>query len=247
VLLVIVIAGCVLNGIFMGCSLELYAFLRTIQDYSILQITLGFAPLLLCMFIPPFFANRLRNTVDEHIQITAGFLLMMTGTLALSFLRYDTPYVWILLFMISLTLGYSMASMHLTNAFMSIIPADLAGTAAALDSSYTQVGNAVGPTALSISLLWFGSNIYNSDSTFSFHQMQEDLAQLSHLILEAVKQSPPPLLESVQQWGMDYREAYSQALGNSLLACAGICLLMALLVWFGLKRVDLVPAERAEK
>ncbi|HEV2656018.1 MAG TPA: MFS transporter, partial [Ktedonobacteraceae bacterium] len=175
-LAIVIVAGCALNGVFIGSCLELYSFLRSIQGYGVIQIILAFAPILPALLVPIFISARLGTRVDERTQTAVGFLLLAMGTFALSFIGHETSYWWLLFPLIVLGMGFSATSAHLTNAFMSIIAPDLAGTAAGTNKAYTQVGNSIGATALAAGILWFGNAAYAAASNLPPKEIREHLA-----------------------------------------------------------------------
>jgi MFS transporter, DHA2 family, multidrug resistance protein len=245
-LAIIIVAGCALNGVFIGSCLELYSFLRSVQGYGVVQIILAFAPLLPALLIPILISARLAGRVDERTQTAAGFLLLAVGTFALSFIGHQTSY-WSLLFpLIVLGMGYSATSTHLTNAFMSMIAPDLAGTAAGTNNAYTQVGNSVGATALAAGILWFGNAAYAAVSNLPPKEIRQHLAYMSQLTVRTLTQGSPSVLpDNLHELGVDYQAAYAQGLGETLLVAAGICLAMGVLVWFGLRRVAIYPDQES--
>jgi MFS family permease len=244
-LAIVIVAGCALNGVFIGSCLELYSFLRSIQGYSIIQIILAFAPLLPALLVPIFISARLGGRVDERTQTSVGFLLLAAGTFGLSFIGHQPSFWWLLFPLIVLGMGFSATSAHLTNAFMSIIAPDLAGTAAGTNNAYTQVGNSIGATALAAGILWFGNAAYAAVSNLPPKEIRQHLAYMSDLTVRALTQGSPSLLpDNLHELGLDYQAAYAQGLGQALLVAAGICLAMGVLVWFGLRHVAIYPDQK---
>jgi MFS family permease len=245
-LAIIIVAGCALNGIFIGSCLELYSFLRSIQGYGVLQIILAFAPILPALLVPIFISARIGGRVDERTQTAVGFLLLAAGTFALSFIGHQISYWWLLFPLIVLGMGFSATSAHLTNAFMSMIAPDLAGTAAGTNNAYTQVGNSVGATALAAGILWFGNAAYAAVSNLPPKEIRQHLAYMSQLTVRTLTQGSPSVLpDNLHQLGLDYQAAYAQGLGETLLVAAGICLAMGVLVWFGLRDVAIHPDQES--
>jgi MFS family permease len=245
-LAIIIVAGCALNGIFIGSCLELYSFLRSIQGYGVLQIILAFAPILPALLVPIFISARIGGRVDERTQTAVGFLLLAAGTFALSFIGHQISYWWLLFPLIVLGMGFSTTSAHLTNAFMSMIAPDLAGTAAGTNNAYTQVGNSVGATALAAGILWFGNAAYAAVSNLPPKEIRQHLAYMSQLTVRTLTQGSPSVLpDNLHQLGLDYQAAYAQGLGETLLVAAGICLAMGVLVWFGLRDVAIHPDQES--
>jgi MFS family permease len=245
-LAIIIVAGCALNGIFIGSCLELYSFLRSIQGYGVLQIILAFAPILPALLVPIFISARIGGRVDERTQTAVGFLLLAAGTFALSFIGHQISYWWLLFPLIVLGMGFSTTSAHLTNAFMSMIAPDLAGTAAGTNNAYTQVGNSIGATALAAGILWFGNAAYAAVSNLPPKEIRQHLAYMSQLTVRTLTQGSPSVLpDNLHQLGLDYQAAYAQGLGETLLVAAGICLAMGVLVWFGLRDVAIHPDQES--
>jgi MFS family permease len=245
-LAIIIVAGCALNGIFIGSCLELYSFLRSIQGYGVLQIILAFAPILPALLVPIFISARIGGRVDERTQTAVGFLLLAAGTFALSFIGHQISYWWLLFPLIVLGMGFSATSAHLTNAFMSMIAPDLAGTAAGTNNAYTQVGNSIGATALAAGILWFGNAAYAAVSNLPPKEIRQHLAYMSQLTVRTLTQGSPSVLpDNLHQLGLDYQAAYAQGLGETLLVAAGICLAMGVLVWFGLRDVAIHPDQES--
>lgn len=244
-LAIVILAGCTLNGVFIGSCLELYSFLRSIQGYSVIQIIFAFAPLLPALIVPILISARIAGRVDERTQTSVGFLLLAAGTFALSFIGHQTSYWWLLFPLIVLGMGFSATSSHLTNAFMSIVAPDLAGTAAGTNNAYTQVGNSLGATALAAGILWFGSAAYAAASnSLPPKQLREQLAYMSDLTVRALREGSPSLLpDKLYELGAKYQAAYAQGLGETLLVASVICLAMGALVWFGLRHVTIHPDQ----
>jgi len=244
-LAIIIVAGCALNGVFIGSCLELYSFLRSIQGYSVIQIILAFAPILPALLVPIFISARLGGRVDERTQTSVGFLLLAAGTFGLSFIGHQTSYWWLLFPLIVLGMGFSATSAHLTNGFMSIVAPDLAGTAAGTNNAYTQVGNSIGATALAAGILWFGHAAYAAASNLPPKEIRQHLAYMSDLTLRTFTLGSSSVLpDNLHELGADYQAAYAQGLGETLLVASVICLAMGALVWFGLRGVAIHPDQK---
>lgn len=234
---IIIVGGCILNGVFIGCCLQLYSFLGTIRGFSIFEIIIAFSPLIPALLISVLISARLRGKVDERTQVTVGFLLLAFGSFSLSFIEPAVSYWWLALPLFILGLGFTTASTHLTNVLMSHVQPDLVGTAAAINNAYTQVGSSFGATALAAGLLWFGSSAYAFATNLSAEQVRQYITQWDEIIRHTLVLDEPSLLPiNISELGPVYKAAYAQGLGNALLVAGGICLVLAAITWFGFRQ-----------
>lgn len=236
-LAIAIVGGCLLNGVFIGCCLQLYNFLHMLRGYSVLQIAMAFLPLLPGLLIPIFTSERLAQSVDKHTPVTAGFLLLALGSFSLAILETQISYWWLILPIFVLGLGFGTASTHLTNLFISYISPDLVGTAAAVNSAYTQVGNSFGAIVLAAGLLWFGSSAYALATGLPPQQIRQEIGRINEIIQQTLtpeSSSLPPI--NIHELGPGYQMAYAQGLAYTLLIAGGLCLAVAALFWFGFRQ-----------
>ena len=166
---------------------------------------------------------------------------MAAGSSLLILLRPETPYGQVLLALVLLGAGDIAVVTPVADLILSAAPRERAGSAAALNGAAIQVGGALGTAVLSSVLMAVARTAYYRILEPSGLSRQ-DIAAATEALRQSIQQGAESggltIPEMVRTQLVDaYRQAFCLGAGGAFVS-ALICLVSAVFVWFGLKKMD---------
>lgn len=129
-------------------------FLQNIQHVSPLDTGLILLPSSLIMAICTLFVGRLYNHVGPRILIFTGLILIVIGTLEMSWLSVGVSHLYIVVWMTIRNIGIALTNMPANNAAMEVIPLPLTGHASSMSN---WIRNVTGSFAIALFASMLGS------------------------------------------------------------------------------------------
>jgi EmrB/QacA subfamily drug resistance transporter len=131
-----------------GMMFLLTQYLQLVHGYSPLGAAVRLMPIAAVMIVVSPQAPRLVARFGAHRVVGSGLGVLAVGTLMLSRVGVTTPYAMLVLPMVVMVAGMSVAMAPLTNAIMSGVPRDRAGVGSAMNDTTRELGGALGVAVL---------------------------------------------------------------------------------------------------
>lgn len=225
-----------------GVFFHLSNYFQILLRQSPVQSALMLLPLSLAMFVFSILAGVLVTRYTVRTLVVAG-----TAAFALSLFLFsqwlspDLTLGVMLLPMLLLGAGYSVANVPRMNALLSSAPANLAGIASATNNAAVQLGNALGIAVTVALVTTFGRNYYLGELTKA-GLTAEQIARVNDLLRQVLSSSVPAIsaqfaIPQVQLEGLvgNYQAAFTIGVSQMFLVAAIVLLLMTVLLWIGLR------------
>jgi MFS family permease len=239
---VAVTAGLLAALVMGGALLPLLYFLQTVQGMSPIGAILRLAPLMgaAAAFAPV--SGELTARMGARKVIAMGLALMATGSSLLISLAPETSYWLVLLALVLLGAGDIAVITPVADVILSAVPRERTGGAAAVNGAAMQIGGALGTAVLTSLLIAIGRAAYYQRLEPSGLSRQEIAAATEALRQSVLKSAesagqtlPQPVLSQLAD---AYRHAFSVGAAGVFACSALVCVLCALLVWFGLNKAS---------
>ena len=173
--------------------------------------------------------------------IAAGLVLMAAGSSLLIFLTPETPYGQVLLALVLLGAGDIAVITPIADVIISAVPRERTCSAAALNGAAVQIGGTLGTAVLTSVLLAVARAAYYQrlePSGLSRQEIAAATEALRQSIQKGAESGGLGIPEVVRTQLADaYRHAFSLGAGGVFACSALICLLCAVFVWFGLRKM----------
>lgn len=131
--------------------LFLALWLQSVLGLTPVQVGLTFLPLsVVALVVAPLGGKYLEPRLPARVQISAGLAVSGVAVLLLLGVDKDSTSLALLPGMLVGGLGVGLASPRLSSAAMSVVPAERAGMAAGANSTFGQLGNALGIAILGV-------------------------------------------------------------------------------------------------
>jgi DHA2 family multidrug resistance protein-like MFS transporter len=187
-------------------------------------------------------AGRLTAKIGPRKVIAAGLVLMAAGSSLLISLTPATPYEQLLVALTLLGAGDIAVITPVADIILSAVPRERTGSAAAVNGAAMQIGGALGTAVLASVLTAVGRTAYYQRLEPSGLSRQE-IAAATEALRRSIEKGtdsggltiPQPMRAQLVD---AYRYAFSVGAGAAFTCSALVCLLSAVLVWFGLKRIS---------
>lgn len=173
--LAIVISSIMTISLYSGTFLT-PVFLQNIQHVSPLDTGLILLPSSLVMAVCTFFVGRLYNVVGPKILIFIGVILIVLGTLEMSWLSVGTPHMYIIVWMTVRNIGIALTNMPANNAAMEVIPLPLTGHASSMSN---WIRNVTGSFAIAL----FASMLASRAQTHASEMVHAGLSNMDQISL----------------------------------------------------------------
>lgn len=131
-----------------GMMFLLTQYLQLVHGYSPLGAAVRLLPIAAVMIVVSPQAPRLVARFGANRVVGTGLGVLAFGTLLLSRIAVTTPYALLVLPMVIMVAGMSVAMAPLTNAIMSGVPRDRAGVGSAMNDTTRELGGALGVAVL---------------------------------------------------------------------------------------------------
>jgi EmrB/QacA subfamily drug resistance transporter len=225
-----------------GALLPLLYFLQTVQKVSQIAAILQLMPMMVAAAAFAPVAGKLTAKIGPRKVIAAGLLLMAAGSSLLILLTPGTPYGQVLLALMLLGAGDIAVVTPVADVILGAVPRERTGSAAALNGAAMQIGGALG-TAVLTSVLTAVTRATYYQSLEPSGLSRQDIAAATQALRQSIQKGTESgglaIPEMVRAQLADaYRHAFSVGAGGVFACSALICLLSAMFVWFGLKKID---------
>jgi MFS family permease len=226
----------------------MYNFFTKVQEYTMLNTVLALAPILLGVIFLGMLATRLMIRFGMRRSLAIGLLVLATPALGLSILEANLPYWVIMPFLILLGFGFILSNTPRLVLLFKSVPRDLIATVQSIGSATAQLGSALAYTYMMTLLERFTLNAYVDmlgGSGLSNAAIAERITQVvtaSESLPLGISQSQQvQFLQSVEPL---LKDAYVTGISQTMLALAGVCVIGAPIVFWGLR--DHNNAKEAE-
>ncbi len=142
------LATLLMSAVFFVIVLYVPQFLIKILDYSAFKAGLGLLPMMGTFAITSFYAARLYERFGPRIVITAGSVLLVAGTLALSFLSDSGGYSSLVVGLFITGVGVGLFYSAVTTAAVTSLPDSQSSLAGGLVYMFQIAGGAIGLAAI---------------------------------------------------------------------------------------------------
>jgi EmrB/QacA subfamily drug resistance transporter len=237
---VAVTAGLLAALVVGGAVLPLLYFLQTVQKVSPISAILRLMPLMVAAAAFAPVVGKLTPEIGPRKVIAAGLALMGAGSSLLTLLAPETPYWQMLLALVLLGAGDIAVITPVADVILSAVPRERTGSAAAVNGAAMQIGGALGTAVLTSVLMAVARAVYYQrlePSGLSRQEIAAATEALRRSIQKGAESGGQAIPEAVRAQLTDaYQHAFSTGAGGLFTCSAFVCLLCALLVWFGLKK-----------
>lgn len=225
-----------------GTFFHLSNYFQVLLQQSPVQSALMLMPLTLSLFVFSILVGPLVNQFSVRSLVVTGTTLFALGLFLFSRLVHPDLSIWtVVLPMLCLGAGYSVANIPRMSALLGSAPPNLAGTASATNNAVVQLGNAMG-VAVTVSLVTtFGRNYYLGELTEAGLN-QEEISRVNDLLQEILKSDIPSIsahfavpVEQLEGLVGNYQAAFTTGVTQMFLVAAVVFIPMIILLWFGLK------------
>ncbi len=242
-LAIAIIVGITLVLVLKTVSTNLYYFFTGIQDVSIVVATLRLLPVLLGGFVLGALAVRITDSRSEHAAIAAGMATIGVATIGLTIMAPDVPYWFLAPSLLVLGLGYVLANSPRLLLLANSVPDRLDASVQAIGVATSTVGGAMA-YSLTLGLIsFFTRRIYGNTLT-DMGASQAFIDQQLELV-DVVVRASEGMVFPEQQAAMAgavvpaFEYAFVVALARTMLVLGGVCFVVALLAYYGLREEDI--------
>jgi MFS family permease len=237
---VAVTAGLLAALVIGGALLPLLYFLQTVQKVSPISAIVRLMPLMVAAAAFAPVAGELTAKIGPRKVIAGGLVLMAAGSSLLISLTPETPYGQVFLALVLLGVGDIAVITPVADVILSAVPKERTGSAAAVNGAAMQIGGALGTAVLSSVLMAVGRAAYYQrlePSGVSRQEIADATEALRRSIQKGTDSGGLAIPQPVRAQLVDaYRYAFSVGAGAAFTCSAVVCLLSAVLVWFGFKK-----------
>ncbi|MGA8658351.1 MAG: MFS transporter, partial [Chthoniobacterales bacterium] len=239
---VAVTAGLLAALVIGGALLPLLYFLQTVQKVSAISAILRLMPLMVAAAAFAPVAGELTARIGPRKVIAAGLVLMAAGSSLLISLAPETPYGQVLLALVLLGAGDISVITPVADVILSAVPRERTGSAAAVNGAAMQIGGALG-TAVLTSVLMAGARASYYQRLEPSGLSRQEIAAATEALRRSIQKGAESAGQAIPQpvrtqFADAYRHAFSVGAGGAFACSALVCLLCAVLVWFGLKKIS---------
>jgi MFS family permease len=239
---VAITAGLLAALVIGGALLPLLYFLQTVQRVSPISAVLRLMPLMVAAAAFAPVVGRLIAKIGPRRVIAAGLVLMAAGSSLLISLGPTTPYGQMLVALLLLGAGYIAVITPVADIILSAVPKERTGSPAAVNGAALQIGGALGTAVLTSVLMAVGRAAYYQrlePSGLSRQEIATATEALRRSLQRGADSSGLAIPQPVRTQLVDtYRYAFSLGAGAAFTFSTLVCLLSAVLVWFGLKKIS---------
>jgi MFS family permease len=238
---VAVTAGLLAALVIGGALLPLLYFLQTVQKVGQISAILRLMPMMAAAAAFAPVAGALTAKIGPRKVIAGGLVLMAAGSSLLILLAPETHYEQVLLALVLLGAGDIAVVTPVADVILNAVPRERTGSAAALNGAAMQIGGALGTAVLTSVLTTVARAAYYQrlePSGLSRQEIAAATEALRQSIQKGAERGGLAIPEMVRTQLADaYRYAFPVGAGAVFACSALICLLCAVYVWFGLKKM----------
>jgi len=221
-------------------------YFQNILAYTALAASMALIPLSLGTTLSGIFAGKFTDRLGTRGSIAAGLAMMLIGTLLLSTLGLLPPYWVIGLGLALVAVGYGFTNPPRVAALMSTAPDEIAGAASSSNSVGVESGSAAGMAlSTTLAMAFAGRSFFKlgTEAGLSSDQIQKAVDTLRSAMNDALTTTPAASKEVLAQLVEGAKTAFSMGIAQTMLLLAGVLLISALIIWFGMRPSQ--PAEDA--
>jgi len=238
-LIIVLLTGVVTNIALYAILLQMFNFFTKAQSFSVINTVLALTPILPGAFLLGVIATRIIVRVGLRQSLSIGLLVLAIPPLGLSFLDRDLSYWVIMPFFVLLGFGFILGNTPRLVLLFKSVPKNLIATIQSIGTATAQLGSALAYTFMMTLLERFTRSAYIGMldiSGLSSEAITDRITQLAtaseSLPLTISQHQRVQLLQSVEPL---LKEAYVAGISQTMLALAGVCLIGAAFVHFGLR------------
>jgi EmrB/QacA subfamily drug resistance transporter len=239
-----------------GVFFHLSNYFQVLLKRSPVQSALMLLPLTLALFAFSLIAGTLVSRFKVRSLIVLGTLLFALSLFLFSWLISPTVSIWTLLIpMLLLGAGSSIANIPRMNALLSSAPPALAGTASATNNAVMQLGNAMGVAVTVALVTTFGRSFYRGELTQAGLN-SEQIQQANDLLKQVLSSDVPSIAsqyaiaqEKLEGLVGNYQAAFTVGVSQMFLVAAIVLVFAAILVWLSFRSdsgLRKVPADSSK-
>lgn len=228
-------------------------YFQVLLQTTPVQSAMMLLPLTLSLFTFSLIAGTLVNRFKIRTLIVGGTLVLAFSLFLFS--RMINPQMgnWSLVLpMLLLGAGYSVANVPRMNALLSSAPRALAGTASATNNAVMQLGNAMGIAVTVALVTTFGRNYYRGELTKA-GLSNEQITQANDLLQKVLSSDVPSIAnqyaiaqEKLEGLVGNYQAAFTTGVSQMFVVAATALVLAAILCWFGYRSGSRKLSTRSE-
>jgi MFS family permease len=185
------------------------------------------------------FAGSLTARHGPRPVILGGLALIVAGCLGLAFLRPGTPYLFVLAWLVLIGAGNIAVVTPVTEIVLGSVPAERAGSAAALNNAAVQVGGALGAATLTSVFLDAARADYAArlaPTGLTVEKIREVTRAWREAVRESASTGARILPEGMErQFEEAFREAFTVGVARVFAVAALVAVVCAVLAWFGVR------------
>ena len=217
-------------------------YLQSVRGYSPLRSGFATLPFAATMIFLSARGPSLGARFGSKKVVSAGFVILPIGLLALSFMDESKPYWYVALCLIVMAVGPALAIPTLSSGIVLSLPLDKAGVGSAVNDTTREVGGAVGIAVLGSIL----SSQYRSGMKPALSQLPADAVEVAAAArrglgplagLIAAAPGVPALNDRLPQLQALYQRATHEfvvgmQVGFRVAAAAMVLVAVAIVVWY---------------
>jgi len=222
-----------------GAILPLLYFFQNVQGLKQVPALLRVVPMVIAAALAsPFVGGQVQRRGPRPV-ILAGLAIVAAGSLVLAFLQPETPYALVLIGLVLIGAGNIAVVTPVTEIVLGSVPADRAGSAAALNNAAMQVGGALGAATLTSVFLDAARSDYAARLTptgLSVDRIREITRAWRQAVGESASTGARVLPEGMERLFEDsFRAAFTVGVARVFAVAALVALVCAALAWFGIR------------
>lgn len=243
-MLLVIILAFVQGGSFYLLSL----YLQTLQGASPIGAALTLLPSLLALFVFAILAGRWVGKFSDQKMIAGGLTMMSLATLTLALaLSPDAGFGVLLLPLVLLGAGYSIANTPRVNIVLAAAPPELAGASSATNNASLKLGNAFGIAIMGALFQAVARSTFVNDmlnASFS----TTDIRRAADILSAWLKDNSGNIagdfgisVEHLQNLVGEYQKALTTGVADAMLLAGGLALIGAALAWITFRQRQAKP------
>lgn len=232
-------AGMVLYLSLYAIIVQVFNFMRNVQNINPVLSGIGLAPALVGALIS-LQAVRLIKRWELKSVLAGGFAVLSLPAFILSILQPNVPYLVLLISLLLLGFAFILANSPRLLLLHASVTDDLAATVQSIGSATAHLGSALAYSFMMTLIEGFGTRAYAqtlAEFGLDERQVAMRLSNLAYASEElSILASKPEQLEALQRVDYLIRQAYSTGLSYAMLVLAAVCLLSAAVIYISLRR-----------
>lgn len=231
-------AGIVLHIALFAVLVQTYNFLYKVEEISPVTAAFALSPFLLGALMLGSLATRMNARIGMRDTLAAGLIAVAIPAIGLYLLKPGLSYWVIMPFLVLLGFGYILGNAPRLILLNASVPFNLSATIQSISSATVQLGSALAYSLVLTLLQGFTENAYVEllgNIGLSPSATYEQVAQLA-----AIGESFPLIVpRTLFLRGVDslIKDAYVTGISQAMLVLAGVCILCAIVVHFGLQKI----------